>query len=188
MRLTTRNTLIPTFIVGTALSVVAITNVAGVSADEMLKPSLYAFVLKAELEQVRKAIELRKTTALGGGPLPRDTTDCIFLALAFSDEDPGWVAPPASLIERIGSKSVRSVSELEGNNPVYVLSNINWIDSHTVVLDKEQIQGDAHHAMRNMKLSIRNGRWKVIDEGEYWERNSADANPILTSNSGQPTQ
>ena len=188
MRLTIQIGSNRTLIVATALSVVAITNVVGVRANEMLKPSLYAFVLKAELEQVRKAIEVRETTALGGGPLPRDTPDRIFLALAFSDEDPGWVAPPNSLIERIGSESVRSVKELQGNNPVYLLNNIIWIDAHTVVLDKEQIQGHAHSAMRKMKLSIENGKWKVIDEGEYWEEDDADAKPFRTSNSGQPIQ
>ena len=160
-----------------------------VSDNKNLDPSLCACVLQAELDQVQKLIERKKssTSFLGGGSLPRDTPDRIFFALA--DSNRSWVAPPDSLIEEIGSESVRSAKEVKGNNPVYFLSNIHWVDSHTVVLDKENIQGDAHSAMRKMKLSKTDGTWKVLDEGEFWGRNSADDNPFKShSNSGLPIQ
>jgi len=159
------------------------------SDNKNLDPSLCAFVLQAELDQVQKFIELKKssTSFLGGGVSPRDTPDRIFFALAGSDGS--WVAPPDSLIKEIGIESVRSARELKGNNPVYFLSNLHWVDSHTVVLDMENIQGDAHSAMRKMKLSKKDGTWRVLDEGEYWGRNSAGDDIFKShSNSGLPIQ
>lgn len=157
---------------------------------EELDPSLYAYVLQEELKQVQRVLEARESTSsgMGGGPLPRDTPDCIFLAVPDPGQDGSWVVPPDSLIKKIGRESVRSARELTGNDPIYLLTHVQWVDSHSVVLDKEQIQAGSHHAMRKMKLSKEDGAWRVIDPGEYWESNTEEDNPFQSySNSGQPT-
>ena len=155
--------------------------------DKNLDPSLCAFVLQAELDRVQKFTELKNssTSFMGGGSLPRDTPDRIFFALAGSDGN--WVAPPDSLIAEIGIESVRSAREIKGSDPVYFLSNFHWVNSHTVVLDMENIQGDVHSAMREMKLSNENGAWRVLDEGRYWGTDSAVDDIFKShSNSGIP--
>lgn len=186
MRLKTRNTWIVAFSASAFILLIAIVNSFRQADAPDLEPSLYAFVLQAELEQIQNAIETRETTALGGGPLPRDAPNCIFLADSYSLDDDHWTAPPKSLIDAIGSESVRSVEELQGDNPIYMLSNVTWVDAHTVMLDKEQIQGDRHTAMRRIKFSRKDGQWRVLADGEYWERDPGGVDAFSHSNSGHP--
>ena len=185
MRFTIRTLLILTLMVSAAFGLVAIKQAIWLNHCQRLQPSLFAFVLQAELDQVRKATKTRESSSLSGGPLPRDTPERIFLAMGRSQPNGTWLPPSRTLLNEIGSTAVRSVSERQGNDPVYVLQNIRWIDWDTVILDKEQTQGAVRSAIRNMKLVYVNGDWEIAEAGDYWEE-STDLSPLSTSNSGMP--
>ena len=185
MQFTTRSLLILTVVVAAPFGAVAIGNAIWTNHCRSLEPSLFTHVFESELDQVRQAIEARESSGLGGGPLPRDTPDRIFFAIGRSEVDGTWVAPGRKLLERMDAANVSSVSQREGNDPVYLLRNIRWTGWNTVQLDKEQFQGDIHSAMRNMKLIRVAGQWSVVEEGEYWADESV-SRPFGHSNSGSP--
>ena len=127
-----------------------------------LEPSLYAFLLKEELE-FRKDYELEGLEFEGRVFEPDAPDAVVIFSNGYHQEAQTLMVPSQQLMDDIGLESVSPASETDEPQSVYSIHIKEWIDWKTVVVNHGFCGGWCGTSFPQEKLQLIDNEWQFID-------------------------